>query len=104
LRAATINQIETHPFCQQTIPAEFMKDHGIQIEVWAPFVEGKNDILNNPVLSAIAGRYGKSVAQVILRWLLQREVVVIPKSANPERIKQNFALSTSHWMKQAWSR
>jgi len=81
-----------------------MKDHGIQIEVWAPFVEGKNDILNNPVLSAIAGRYGKSVAQVILRWLLQREVVVIPKSANPERIKQNFALSTSHWMKQAWSR
>lgn len=87
-----VNQIETHPFCQQIIPAEFMKAHGVQIEAWAPFAEGKNDIFNNPVLSAIAGRYGKSVAQVILRWLLQRGVVVIPKSANPERIKQNFAV------------
>ena len=87
-----INQIETHPFCQQINPAEFMKAYDIQIEAWAPFAEGKKDIFNNPVLSSIAGRYGKSVAQVILRWLLQREVVVIPKSVNPERIKQNFAV------------
>jgi len=85
-----LNQVETHPFCQQRASAKFMKHHGVQIESWAPFAEGKNDIFHNSVLLEIADEYGKSVAQVILRWLLQREVVVIPKSVNPERIKQNF--------------
>lgn len=87
-----LNQVETHPFCQQIANAELMKRHGVQIESWAPFAEGKNDIFHNPTLLSIAGEYGKSVAQVILRWLLQRDVVVIPKSVNPERIKQNFAV------------
>ncbi|MFJ6158723.1 aldo/keto reductase [Pseudarthrobacter sp. NPDC092184] len=85
-----VNQIETHPFHQRTADQELMRDRGVQIESWGPFAEGKNNLFTDPVLSAIADAYGKSVAQVVLRWLIQREVVVIPKSVRPERMAQNL--------------
>jgi len=85
-----VNQIETHPFCQQIGAAEFLKERGVQIESWAPFAEGRNDLFRNPVLVGIAERHVKSIAQVVLRWLTQRGVVVIPKSIKPERIAENF--------------
>jgi diketogulonate reductase-like aldo/keto reductase len=67
-----------------------MQEHGVQIESWGPFAEGRNNIFQNEWLLSIAGKYGKSVAQVILRWLVQRKVVVIPKSVRKERIVENF--------------
>jgi 2,5-diketo-D-gluconate reductase A len=85
-----VNQIETHPFCQQIESAEIMKENNVQIESWAPFAEGRNNIFENEVLASIAKKYHKSVAQVILRWLTQRGVVVIPKSVHKERIIENF--------------
>jgi diketogulonate reductase-like aldo/keto reductase len=85
-----VNQVETHPFCQQVDAAKFLKDNGVQIESWAPFAEGRNNLFQNDVLVGIAQRNMKSVAQVILRWLTQRGVVVIPKSISPERIAENF--------------
>jgi len=85
-----VNQVETHPFCQQVDAAKFLRDNGVQIESWAPFAEGRNHLFQNDVLVGIAQRHGKSVAQVILRWLVQRGVVVIPKSVKPERIAENF--------------
>ncbi|WP_394548011.1 aldo/keto reductase [Priestia aryabhattai] len=85
-----VNQVETHPFCQQVESAQLMKENNVQIESWAPFAEGKNDIFQNELLVSIAEKYNKSVAQVILRWLTQREVVVIPKSVRKERIIENF--------------
>lgn len=87
-----VNQIETHPFYQQVESAKYMKEHHIQIESWGPLAEGKNNIFNNKVLTAIAEQYNKSVAQVTLRWLIQREIVVIPKSVRKERIIENFNL------------
>jgi 2,5-diketo-D-gluconate reductase A len=88
--APAINQIETHPFCQQIEAQQFMREHGVQIESWGPFAEGRNNIFQNELLLSLAGKYGKTVAQVILRWLIQREVVVIPKSVRKERIVENF--------------
>ncbi|KIL35060.1 2,5-diketo-D-gluconic acid reductase [Cohnella kolymensis] len=85
-----VNQVETHPFNQQIESAKFMKENNVQIESWAPFAEGKNDLFQNEVLVAIAEKHNKSVAQVVLRWLTQREVVVIPKSVRKERIIENF--------------
>lgn len=85
-----VNQVETHPFCQQVESAGLMKENQVQIESWAPFAEGRNDIFQNEVLVSIAEKYNKSVAQVILRWLTQRGVVVIPKSVRKERIIENF--------------
>ena len=85
-----VNQVETHPFCQQIESAKLMKEHHVQMESWAPFAEGRNDIFRNEVLVSIAEKHHKSVAQVILRWLTQREVVVIPKSVHKERIIENF--------------
>jgi diketogulonate reductase-like aldo/keto reductase len=85
-----LNQVETHPFFQQIAPQEFMKEHNIQVESWAPFAQGKNDIFKNNILSPIAKKYDKTVAQVVLRWLIQRDIVVIPKSATKERIAENF--------------
>lgn len=85
-----VNQVETHPFHQQVDNAQFMKKHQVQIESWAPFAEGKNNLFHNEVLASIAEKYNKSVAQVVLRWLTQREVVVIPKSVRKERIVENF--------------
>ncbi len=85
-----VNQVETHPFCQQIESAKFMKEHNVQIESWGPFAEGRNNMFGNEVLASIANKYNKSVAQVILRWLTQREVVVVPKSVHKERIIENF--------------
>ena len=85
-----VNQVETHPFLQQIENAEFMKENNVQIESWAPFAEGKNNIFQNEILLSIAGKYNKSVAQIILRWLTQRDIVVIPKSVRKERIMENI--------------
>jgi diketogulonate reductase-like aldo/keto reductase len=85
-----VNQVETHPFNQQTDTQAFLKENGVQIESWGPFAEGKNEIFSHPLLSSIAGKHNKSVAQVILRWMIQRDVVVIPKSVRKERINENF--------------
>ncbi|MCM3724689.1 aldo/keto reductase [Neobacillus cucumis] len=85
-----VNQVETHPFCQQIESAKLMKEHHVQIESWGPFAEGRNNMFQNEVLVLIAEKYNKSVAQVILRWLTQRDVVVIPKSVHKERIIENF--------------
>ena len=85
-----VNQLETHPFFQQQAANTFLQQEGIQHEAWAPFAEGQNDIFNHPVLKTIAGRHGKGVGAVILRWLNQRNIVVIPKSVHRERIIENF--------------
>lgn len=85
-----INQVETHPFNQQIESSKLMKENNVQIESWAPFAEGKNNMFQNEILVSIADKYNKSVAQVVLRWLTQREVVVIPKSVRKERIIENI--------------
>ena len=85
-----VNQLETHPFFQQQAANAFLQQEGIQHEAWAPFAEGKNDIFNHPVLKEIASRHGKSVGAIILRWLNQRNIVVIPKSVRVERMIENF--------------
>ncbi|HEY3338175.1 MAG TPA: aldo/keto reductase [Propionicimonas sp.] len=85
-----VDQVETHPFHQRVADQELMAAEGVQIESWGPFAEGKNGLFTNPVLSAIAGEYGKSVGQVVLRWLTQRGVVVIPKTVRPERMAENL--------------
>lgn len=88
--APAVNQIETHPFHQQIETQQFLQENNIQIESWGPFAEGKNNIFHNAVLLAIAEKHGKSVAQVILRWLTQRGVVAIPKSVRKERMAENL--------------
>lgn len=85
-----INQVETHPFHQQIDNATFMKEQGVQIQSWGPFAEGRNQMFSNELLTSIAEKHSKSVAQVILRWLVQRDVVVIPKSVRKERLAENF--------------
>lgn len=87
-----VNQIETHPFQQQIATQQFLQENGVQIESWGPFAEGRNNLFSNERLRSIGAKYGKSVAQVVLRWLLQRQVVAIPKSVRPERIAENFAI------------
>src|SRR3954447_15325050 len=85
-----VNQIETHPFHQQVETQKFLEENKVQIESWGPFAEGRNNIFTNEVLRSIGGKYEKSVAQVILRWLTQRGVVAIPKSVRRERMAENF--------------
>lgn len=85
-----VNQIETNPFFQREVDNKIMKEFGIIHESWAPFVEGKSDFFQNEILTKIGNKYGKSVAQVTLRWMIQRDIVVIPKSVTPARIKQNI--------------
>lgn len=85
-----VNQVEANVFFQQWEAQRFMESKGVQMEGWAPFAEGHNDLFHNPVLAAIGQKYGKSVAQVVLRWLLQRGIVCIPKSVSKERMAQNF--------------
>ncbi len=85
-----VNQIETHPFNQQIETQKFLEENGVQIESWGPFAEGKNNIFENMLLHSIADKYEKTVAQIILRWLTQREVAAIPKSIRRERIEENF--------------
>ena len=87
-----VNQIETHPFNQQVETHRFLQENNIQIESWGPFAEGKNSLFTNELLSAIGRKYSKSVAQVVLRWLIQRGVVAIPKSVRKERIVENFSI------------
>lgn len=85
-----VNQVETHPFNQQIDNQQFMVENGVQIESWGPFAEGKNDLFHNELLASIGKKYGKSIAQVVLRWLTQRGVVAIPKSVRKERMAENF--------------
>jgi 2,5-diketo-D-gluconate reductase A len=85
-----VNQIETHPFNQQIENQKFLSENEVQIESWGPFAEGKNNIFQNELLASTGRRYIKSIAQVILRWLIQKGVVAIPKSVRKERIEENF--------------
>jgi|SRR5579872_3349380 len=85
-----VNQIETHPFNQQQEVQKFLQDNNVQIQSWGPFAEGKNNIFKNELLVSLAIKYKKSVAQIILRWLTQREVIAIPKSVHKERMVENF--------------
>ena len=88
--APAVNQVETHLFTQQKAMLEYAGRSGIRIEAWSPFAEGQRDFFRNPTLSALAEKYGKTVAQVELRWLTQRGIVVIPKSVHKNRIEENF--------------
>lgn len=85
-----VNQIETHPFHQQIETQKFLMENNVQIQSWASFAEGKNDLFNNELLASIGKKYNKSVAQVVLRWLTQRGVAVIPKSVNRGRMIENI--------------
>lgn len=87
-----INQIETHPFCQQVSAQQFLNDNNVQIESWGPFAEGRNNLFGNEVLQTVAAKHGRTVAQVVLRWLTQRGVIAIPKSVRPDRMAENFAI------------
>ncbi|WP_342345899.1 aldo/keto reductase [Kingella potus] len=86
----SVNQIEINPFHQRADLVETLQNENILVEAWAPFAEGKNGIFSNPVLSQIGAKHGKSVAQVIIRWLLERQIVVLVKSSSPERMAQNL--------------
>lgn len=97
--APMVNQVELHPFFQQEDALKVMKEYGVQPQAWGPFAEGNHNIFTHPVLTEIGKKYGKTAAQVALRWNVQRGVVVIPKSVHRDRIEQNlgiwdFALST----------
>ena len=87
-----VNQVELHPFFQQENALALMKQYGVHPEAWGPFAEGNHGIFTHPVLSAIGQKYGKSAAQVALRWNVQRGVTVIPKSVHKERMEQNMAI------------
>ena len=87
-----INQVEVNPFFQRHDMQKIFEDNKVQMESWASFAEGKNNIFQNPVLSEIGKKYNKSAAQVILRWLIQRKIVVIPKSVHKDRMMQNFSV------------
>lgn len=85
-----VNQIETHPFFKRHADQELMRTHGVQMEAWGGLAEGRNNLFSDPTLTAIGDAHGKSVAQVVLRWLTQRGVVTIPKSVRRERMEQNL--------------
>ena len=85
-----VNQVETHPHNQQIEAQKWMEKYGVQIEAWAPFGEGRGGLFTDETIAKIAAKYGKTVAQVILRWELQRGIVIIPKSVHIERMEQNF--------------
>ena len=87
-----VNQIETHVFQQQKVAREYLRKYGCQAESWGPFAEGRKDMFTNPVLTAIGEKYGKTAAQTALRFLVQSDVVVIPKSVHQERMRQNFEI------------
>ena len=87
-----VNQVELHPFFQQENALALMKEYGVQPEAWGPFAEGNHGIFTHPVLTAIGQKYGKSAAQVALRWNVQRGVAVIPKSVHKERMEHNLAI------------
>jgi 2,5-diketo-D-gluconate reductase A len=85
-----VDQIETHPYFQRSIEHQVMAERGVQHESWGPLGQGRSDLFTHPVLTEIAEAHGKSVAQVVLRWLLQRDIVIIPKSTRPERMRENL--------------
>lgn len=85
-----VNQIEINPFQQQEDAVAFMRELGVQPEAWAPFAEGKNNLFRNEVLREIAGRHGKTIGQVVLRWVIQRGIVVLAKSVRKERMAENL--------------
>ncbi len=85
-----VNQLEVNPFCQQVESHNVMKEYNVQLEAWAPFGEGRNDMFKNETLSLIANKYNKSIAVVILRWLIQRQIIVIPKTVHKDRMIENF--------------
>lgn len=87
-----VNQIEVHPFHQQHDAQKLMQEYKVQAEAWGPFAEGKNGLFSNEVLHSIGRKHGKSIAQVVLRWLNQRGIVAIPKSVRKERMAENFAI------------
>jgi 2,5-diketo-D-gluconate reductase A len=85
-----VDQIECHPFFQRAAEQQLMRERGVQTESWGPFAEGRNNLFSDPTLSEIGAAHGKSVAQVVLRWLIQRDVVVVQKSVRPERMRENI--------------
>lgn len=85
-----VNQIETHPFFQRHADQEVMGEHGVQMEAWGGFAEGRNDLFSNPLLASIGESHDKSIAQVVLRWLIQRDIIVIPKSVHRGRMEENL--------------
>ena len=85
-----VNQVETHVFDQQVEAQGYMKEFGTHMMAWAPLAEGRNNFFSNPMLEEIGRKYGKSVAQVALRWLIQRDIIIIPKSVHIERMQQNL--------------
>lgn len=87
-----VNQVEVNPFNQQLHAVSWMKAKGIQPQAWAPFAEGRNNLFSNPVLTAIGKQYGKSVGQVVLRWLIQRGAISLAKSVRKERMQENIAV------------
>jgi diketogulonate reductase-like aldo/keto reductase len=87
-----VNQIEIHPFHQQADAQAILEEYKVQTEAWGPFAEGKNGLFTNELLQSIATKHGKSIAQVVLRWLIQRSIVAIPKSVRKERMVENFAV------------
>lgn len=87
-----LNQIEINPFFQRKEAIAYMQENHVQPQSWASFAEGRNNLFQHPVLTEIAGKYGRSVAQIVLRWLVQKNVVVIPKSVNPSRMQENFTV------------
>jgi diketogulonate reductase-like aldo/keto reductase len=88
--APMVNQIETHPFFQRADYQVVMAERGVQLESWAPFAQGRNDLFSHPVLAKIADAHGRPISQVVLRWMIQRNVVVIPKTVHKERMSENF--------------
>lgn len=86
----TVNQVEVNVFHQQKEAQEYMKKYNVQIQAWAPFAEGRNDMFNQPILKEIGERYNKTIAQVILRWLIQRGIVVLSKSTHKSRMQENI--------------
>ncbi|TMT01915.1 aldo/keto reductase [Apilactobacillus nanyangensis] len=85
-----VAQIEVNPFFQNIEKVQYMQDYGVQIEAWAPFAEGQHDLFKNELLQSIGDKYNKSVAQVVLRWLSQRDIIPLSKSVKPERMQQNI--------------
>lgn len=88
--APAVNQVETHPFHQQIETQKFLEENDVQIESWGPFAEGKNNLFHNELLALIGTKYDKTIAQVVIRWLTQRNIVAIPKSVHKKRMEENF--------------
>ena len=99
-----VNQIETHPFFQRGVDQDVMRGRGVQHESWGPLGQGRDDLLTHPVLTEVASAHGKTVAQVVLRWLLQRDIVVIPKSSRPQRMAENLDIFDFSLTKQEMTR